>query len=195
MKIAKVEPIPGQLSRAERLQRAEASLPGQDHRGRRPGGLGRIDHAVSRGQLRRQGDHRRHGAESDRQGPGADRDAVAPEQAAGLVVRLPRRHRLLRHRGDRHRALGPQGQGAGQERPRPARRPGARAAAGDRLLPRAFRVDPRNGRGDGGVALDRVPGAEDRLRQARRAPISATSTTATSTMSRRCARCSARTRC
>ena len=69
--------------------------------------------------------------------PVADRGAVAAEQAAGLVVRLSRRHRLLRHRRDRHRAVGPQGQGARQERPRPARRLRPRDAC--RRSPRATR--------------------------------------------------------
>ena len=86
--------------------------------------------------------------ESDRQGPGADRDAMAAEQAAGVVVRLSRRHRLLRRRRHRHRSLGPQGQGAGQKRPRPARRPRARSPARHRLLPRPLRIDSRDGRGD-----------------------------------------------
>ena len=161
---------PGQLSGAERLQRAPPSVPRQDHGRRRPGRLGRVDHPVPRGELRGQGDHRGHGAESDRQGPGPDRGALAAEQAAGLVVRLRRRHRLLRHRGDRHRALGPEGQGARPQRARPARRAGARAAAGDRLLPRALRVDPGDGRGDRGMGLDRPAGPEDRLRQARQCP-------------------------
>ncbi len=52
----------GQLSRAERFQRASPSVPRQDHRGRRTDRLGRVDHAVSRGQFRCEGDHRGHGA-------------------------------------------------------------------------------------------------------------------------------------
>ena len=41
---------------------------------------------------------------------------LAELQAAGLVVREPRRDLLLRALGDRHRALGPQGQAARRAR-------------------------------------------------------------------------------
>ena len=78
-----------------------------------------------------------------RQGPGADRGALAAEQATrpgGTATTAASRPIAIA--GDRHRALGPQGQGARRERARPARRPGPRAAAGDRLVPRALRVDP-----------------------------------------------------
>ena len=39
--------------------------------------------------------------------------------------------------------------------------------AGHRLLPRALRVDPGDGRRDGAMGLDRAARAQDRLRQAR----------------------------
>ena len=171
---------PGQLSRAERLQRAPAPLPMQDHRRRRPGRLGRVDHAVPRGELRRQGDHRGHGAEPDRQGPGAHRGALAAEQAAGLVVRLRRRHPLLRRRGDRHRALGPEGQGARRSvldllgGPVHERLPAIASCHAH------YESIPRDGRGGTGVGLDRPAGSEDRLRQARQRPPRLTSTIATS---------------
>jgi L-alanine-DL-glutamate epimerase-like enolase superfamily enzyme len=48
MKIAKVEAIPRQLSRAERLQCAAPPVPGQDHGRRRAGRLGRVHHAIPR---------------------------------------------------------------------------------------------------------------------------------------------------
>ena len=89
----------------------------------------------------------------------------------------------------RHRALGSQGQGARRERARSARRPGARPAAGDRLLPRAFRVDPGDGGGDAGVALDRAPGPEDRLRQARQRAPRLRARPRRRLCARRCARC------
>ena len=100
--------------------------------------------------------------------PAAHGGALAPVQGPGLVVRLRRRHRVLRGVGDRHRALGPEGEGRRHERARPARRAGPRAPAGDRLVPRALLLDPGDGRGGAGVALDRPAGREDGLRQARR---------------------------
>ena len=99
--------------------------------------------------------------------PRPQRGALAAVQGPGVVVRLRRRDRRVRRLGDRHRALGPEGQGARRERARPARRAGAREAAGDRVVPRPLRVDPGDGRGGAGVALDRAPGREGRLRQAR----------------------------
>ena len=83
------------------------------------------------------------------------------------MVRLSRRHRVLCHRGDRHRALGPEGQGARPQRARPARRAGAREAAGDRLLPRPLRKHRGDGGGNRRMGVDRAARAEDRLRQAR----------------------------
>ena len=49
--------------------------------------------------------------EPARQGPDPHRGALAAEQGPGLVLRLPGRNRVVRHLGDRHRALGSQGQG------------------------------------------------------------------------------------
>ena len=66
-------------------------------------------------------------------------------RGADLVVRHGRRrHRRLRAVGHRRRALGPQGQDPRRPRARPARRPGARDAAGHRLEPR--RRAPRSRR-------------------------------------------------
>ena len=56
----------------------------QDHRRRRPGRLGRVDHAVPRGQLRRQGDHRGHGAE-----PRSARTRSTPRRSGGRTSSRP----------------------------------------------------------------------------------------------------------
>ena len=79
------------------------------------------------------GDDRRHRAPSS--SSGATRSTTSTSgalQAAGLVVRQPRRDLVVRALGDRHRALGPQGQAARRARHAAPRRRAPRAAAGDR---------------------------------------------------------------
>ena len=90
--------------------------------------------------------HRRPRRVRRRQGPRPIDGDLARPQGPGVVVRLPRRDCVLRHRGHRHRRVGPQGQGPRAQRLRPARRPDARAPAGDRLVARPLRVDPGDGR-------------------------------------------------
>ncbi len=187
---------PGQLSGAERLQRAAPPLPVQDHgrRRRRSAGASR-----SRSSRRRTSRSRR----SSRAWPPnlIGQDPVHTEAlwrqnkdqawwygyGGGIVV--------VRGRGDRHRAVGPEGQGARRVRARPARRPGARAAAGDRVVPRPLRGDPGDGRGGPGVALDRPAGRQGRLRQAWRRAARLRARPRRRVRARRCARASAPTRC
>ena len=108
--------------------------------------------------------HRRRARRRPR--PARQRRHLAELQAAGLVVREPRRHLVLRALGDRHRPLGPEGQAARRPgHPAPRRRHHER-------LPAIASTHPSGGepRGGGRPARAlrqraRVPGLQARPRQ------------------------------
>ena len=105
-----------------------------------------------------------------RQGPGPLGSDLAKPQGSGVVVRLQRWAGVERHRGDRHRRVGSQGQGPRAKRVRPARRAGPRTATGDRLVACPLRVHSGDGRGSAGLAGGRTARRQGRVRQARQRP-------------------------
>ena len=129
--------------------------------------------------------------------PARQRRHLAPLQAAGLVVRQPGRRLVVRALGDRHRALGSQGEAARRARRAAARRRAPRAAAGDREHASAAR-EPR-GRGRPARAATSgelgLSGLQVRARQEGRGTASAARSSATSSSCGSCASGSGRSRC
>ena len=180
---------PGELPGAQRLQRAAAPVPGQDHHRRRGRGMGGVHHPVPGGELRDQGHHRGHGRAGGGQGPAGQhrrsgtqlRDqkwwygysgGIGSYAVAAIDMALwDIKGKLLG--ASVLDLLG----GAVHEQ-----------AAGGRVLPRALRGHRQDGGGGPGVGRARPPRRQGGLRQARQRAPGLSSTIGTSSTCAGCAR-------